>query len=276
MSNTPKISVIMAAYNNEATIGAALESLLVQTMPDFEVVVFDDGSSDKSGLIACELNDPRIRVIGLGRNVGRAAARDHAIRAARADIIAIADADDASLPTRLEDHLAIFAAHPEATVTYGQITSVLPDGTPHNALRFPETAAEVDAQIRRGRMPVPHTASAFRREWYLTSGGYDKSIRWCEDYDLFARAWAPGTYVPGTRVGARYTIASRFPSWNYWWENERHLRAINARIQAVGRPAAGGEPFSPFLQRNSRGGTHAIELFRYVAVRLRDTLRGTH
>ncbi|WP_030148641.1 hypothetical protein [Mycetocola saprophilus] len=77
-------------------------------------------------------------------------------------------------------------------------------------------------------------------------------------------------------MGARYTIASRFPSWRYWWENERHLRAIYARIQAVGRPAAGTEPFSPFLQQSSRGLVRAIELFRYVAFRLRDTLRGTH
>jgi succinoglycan biosynthesis protein ExoO len=99
----PCVSVIMAAYNAEATIGCALQSLVAQTLPDWEVVVVDDGSTDGTwagieGWMAC---DPRVRGIRLATNGKAPSALNHAIAAARGDWIAVIDADDWIRPERL-------------------------------------------------------------------------------------------------------------------------------------------------------------------------------
>ena len=97
----PKVSVLIPCYNAESYIGEAIDSILRQTLADFEIVVVDDGSTDNSARRVNDFQDARIRLIRLEENRGVAVARNEAMRQARSEYLAFLDADDLSLPGRL-------------------------------------------------------------------------------------------------------------------------------------------------------------------------------
>ena len=105
---TPRVSIIVPAYNVAGYLERALDSALAQTMPNFEVIVVDDGSSDATYEVACRIaaRDPRVRVLRNERNIGLAATRNRAFSVARSEWIALLDGDDAWLPSRLEKMLS--------------------------------------------------------------------------------------------------------------------------------------------------------------------------
>ena len=98
---TPRISIIMPVWNGEKFIAAAVDSLLAQTFTDFELLVIDDGSTDHTPEILRGYTDPRVRIFRLD-HAGIVVALNHGLAQARADWIARLDADDLSLPRRLE------------------------------------------------------------------------------------------------------------------------------------------------------------------------------
>jgi glycosyltransferase involved in cell wall biosynthesis len=109
------VSVVVPLFNKEPYIRRCLESICRQTVPDFEVVVVDDGSSDSSAETAERTADPRIRVIRQ-ENRGPAAARNRGISEARSELIAFLDADDEWQPGFLEAVIALRGAYPEAGI----------------------------------------------------------------------------------------------------------------------------------------------------------------
>jgi len=108
MSAAPIVSVVMANYNGARHLGEAIVSLQRQTMPDWELILVDDASTDDSVAVAKAMaaDDPRIRPILQARNRGPAAARNRALDVARGAWIAIFDSDDVMTPLRLERLLA--------------------------------------------------------------------------------------------------------------------------------------------------------------------------
>ncbi|WP_437202471.1 glycosyltransferase family 2 protein [Planctomicrobium sp. SH664] len=100
MPQTPRISVVIPAYNAEKTLARTLDSVLAQTLPPVEILVVDDGSRDQTPALV-ESYAPRVRLIRQA-NAGPSAARNHGIREAQGDWIALLDSDDAWLPGKLE------------------------------------------------------------------------------------------------------------------------------------------------------------------------------
>ncbi|MEH2179459.1 glycosyltransferase family 2 protein [Nostoc sp.] len=103
----PKVSVIIPAYNTEAYIAKAIESALEQTLDDIEVIIIDDGSSDKTLEIAKSFTDQRLKVMVNQQNFGVSAARNSAIRAAQGEWIAVLDSDDWYVPERLNNLVSL-------------------------------------------------------------------------------------------------------------------------------------------------------------------------
>ncbi|MBD2561468.1 MULTISPECIES: glycosyltransferase family 2 protein [Nostoc] len=97
----PKVSVIIPAYNTEAYIAKAIESALEQTLKDIEVIIVDDGSSDKTVEVAKSFTDQRLKIVNQ-QNLGVSAARNRALKAAQGEWIAVLDSDDWYDPERLE------------------------------------------------------------------------------------------------------------------------------------------------------------------------------
>ena len=107
MNNNPLISVIIPVYNRENLIQRAIKSILNQTYKNLEVLVIDDGSTDRTEEKVKELQDKRINYFKNERNKGVSIARNRGIKLSAGEIIALQDSDDESYPTRLEKQLKI-------------------------------------------------------------------------------------------------------------------------------------------------------------------------
>ena len=108
---------MMPAYNADRYIDKAIESLLEQTYPDWELIIVNDGSTDRTAEIALHYTDPRIKVVDQD-NAGEAAARNTALKYMRGEFIAFLDADDLYLPEHLELSVGYLRIHPEYDAVY--------------------------------------------------------------------------------------------------------------------------------------------------------------
>lgn len=114
MSNQPPMfSVVMPAYNSEQYVGEAIESVLAQTMPSWELLVVDDCSTDRTLEVCQSYKDPRIRVFSSPQNLNAARARNLALEHARGEFVAFLDSDDVAVPYRLERQSKVLLADPE-------------------------------------------------------------------------------------------------------------------------------------------------------------------
>jgi glycosyltransferase EpsE len=167
-----KVSVITAVYNGEAYFDRAPPSVLAQTIDDFEWLIVDDGSSDRTPQLLHQLaaRERRVRVLSPGR-LGFAGALNYAIEHARGVYIANQDFDDRSYPDRLRLQAAFLDAHPEVGVVGGRY--LLIDET--RGERYERRPPEEHAQIVRAmasRIPFAHTVVMFRKEAWRQAGGY--------------------------------------------------------------------------------------------------------
>src|SRR4051794_336070 len=210
----PAATVLIGAYDNERTLPRAIASILEQTERKLELIVIDDGSSDRSGAAAqaAIASDPRGRVMRLERNIGIAASLNAGLEVAAAPVVAIQDADDYSAPDRLARQLAALEADPSVAVVGARMREVGPDG---RALR-PRTsfaAGDVGPVLLRFN-PIPNGCAAFRRDAVRALGGYDRRYRYAAEYDLWLRIAERHRVVAldeelGTRVMGPGNVAAR-------------------------------------------------------------------
>jgi glycosyltransferase involved in cell wall biosynthesis len=124
----PRVSVVIPAYNCERYIGESVQSVLDQTYHDLEVIVVDDGSTDSTAGVVCDMTDCRIRLIRES-NGGQASARNSGIRIACGELIAFNDGDDVWAPNKLELQIAHLDAHSDLGCVYCLIENFWDDGT---------------------------------------------------------------------------------------------------------------------------------------------------
>jgi glycosyltransferase involved in cell wall biosynthesis len=183
-TGAPRVSVLIGCWNNSDTLGTAIDSILGQTLEDLELIVVDDGSTDRTPDLVDAISDTRVRYLPLD-HMGISRSLNRGLLAARAPIVAVQDADDWSLPRRLEKELAVLDARPEVAVVGGRMREVGPDGEElRPRTRF--AAGEVNGALLRFN-PIPNSCAAFRREPALALGGYDPRYRYAMDHDLWLR-----------------------------------------------------------------------------------------
>lgn len=182
------VSVVVPVYNAGQYLGEALASISEQTLPDFEVLVVDDGSTDDSLAIAHSVaeGDARFQV-WTQPNRGGAAARNAAIRAAKGKLIALADADDVQLPERLELQVARFRRDPGLTVLGGAARIITRAGDDGPTLRFATTHGDIAATLSTLGTCINDPTAMFRRDAFIAAAGYREKLRSAYDYDLWLR-----------------------------------------------------------------------------------------
>jgi glycosyltransferase involved in cell wall biosynthesis len=186
-----KLSVVMAVYNGEGTLAATLESIFAQTFRDFELLVVDDGSTDRTPGILSSIRDPRLRVI-TQENTGLTRALIRGCAEARGEAIARHDCGDRSLPRRFERQLALIDAG--AVLAACASRFVDPDGdtlyvATGNGEEIRRSLREHGASRVHG---IVHGTAMFRRDAYLAAGGYRPEFRLAQDLDLWIRLAALG------------------------------------------------------------------------------------
>lgn len=154
------VSVIMPAYNAEKYIGEAIESILWQTYSHFELIVVDDGSMDSTVDVVRSFDDSRIRLISLEKNEGIVGALNVGLSEAKGEFIARMDADDVSVPNRLEIQLNFICSNPSVDICSAQIRLF---GSEAGVWRMPLTHEEIVSNLFFGSS-IAHAAVFFRRK----------------------------------------------------------------------------------------------------------------
>lgn len=114
----PKFSVVIPTYNGKEYLGEAVQSVLDQTYPDFEIIIVDDASPEEPSQVLASFTDARVQYIRHVKNKGAVAARKTGVDASRGEIIAFLDQDDLFHEQKLETHLRYFLEKPETGLTY--------------------------------------------------------------------------------------------------------------------------------------------------------------
>jgi glycosyltransferase involved in cell wall biosynthesis len=185
MIASPRVTILMTVYNEERYVGAAVRSILGQTFADFELLVIDDGSTDGSRSVVESFDDPRVRVVSR-ENRGLTASLNEGLQLARGEYVARQDADDESLPTRLEREVALLDADPRVGLVGTNYTIVDEHGTAQvttSVFTHPDDLAVAEIISNQ----YGHGSVMFRKRVIDEVGGYDASVGHVEDYDLFVR-----------------------------------------------------------------------------------------
>ena len=178
----PRVSVIIPAYNCDRYIAQAIESILQQESCSYEILVIDDGSTDRTQEVIEPYRD-RIRCV-FQENQGVAAARNQGIETARAELIAFLDADDYFLPGKLASQAAIFAKRQDVGIVHSGWQRV--DATGKKLLDVCpwQDIPELNLATWLRWKPVLPSAMMFRREWLQYVGGFDPRFPPAEDTNL--------------------------------------------------------------------------------------------
>jgi glycosyltransferase involved in cell wall biosynthesis len=188
-TSNPVISVVMTVFNSEKYLAQAINSILTQTHLEFEFIIVNDGSTDRSLEILQQFaaRDKRIQLISRG-NTGVAAALNDGLACARGEYIGRMDSDDISLPTRLETQLAFMREHPECIAASCRELTIDPEGWPIRILPCLLSHEEIDSFHLKGLGGGLSGPSAFiRRASIVAVGGYRAEYLLAEDYDLWLR-----------------------------------------------------------------------------------------
>ncbi len=228
----PLVSVLIGCWNNAATLRAAADSILAQTLIDLELILVDDGSTDPTPQLAADLQsaDPRVRYLPL-THMGISRSLNEGLHAARAPFVAFQDADDWSEPERLEREQAVLQRRPEVVVVGCRMREVDGAGSELSP-RTSFAAGEVNDALLRFN-PIPNSCAMVRRAAVLEAGGFDARYRYAMDYDLWLRLAERGTVVTldeplAVRVMGGANVAARK-------ERAQTLEAIRIRLEALRR-----------------------------------------
>jgi glycosyltransferase involved in cell wall biosynthesis len=200
----PAFSVIMPAFNAEMTVGSAVRSVLAQTRTDFELLVVDDGSTDKTvEEVRKELSDSRIRLLSQEHR-GAAAARNRAISEARGTFISMLDSDDLWQPNYLKVMGDVLAGNPQAALAYtdawvfDQVKRRFQRATALAELSVPSTllAQPLALLSRLLQNNFVYTSVTVKHEVILQVGPFNTDLPAASDYEMWLRIAARGhTFV---------------------------------------------------------------------------------
>jgi glycosyltransferase involved in cell wall biosynthesis len=238
----PIISVVMSVYNGQAFLAEAVESILGQTFRDFEFIVIDDGSTDRTEKILATYasRDGRLRAFRQ-ENRGRTESLNIGIGLAGGKYIARMDADDVSLPHRLQVQVDFMEQHPEVCLLSASCERINKKGRLLDRVPVPLLDDEIRSMMLH-KNAMCHPAVMMRKEVVIACGGYRKVFSESEDYDLWLRMSERSQLANLEEPILQYRVHSKQAS-NV---NLRHqtLCTLAARTAAAFRKQGRPDPFS--------------------------------
>lgn len=189
---SPKVSIVMPVWNGEKYLTEAVDSILKQTFGDFEFIIVDDGSQDATITIIESYKDERIRLLRLEHG-GIVKALNAGVAHAQASWIARQDADDVSLPDRIENLIALARRRSNAVLVYSDI-ELIGKRASLKQPRLARTRALVATKMC-WHCPIAHSAVMFSKAAFEKAGGYWESQRHAEDFGLWGRMIELGEFA---------------------------------------------------------------------------------
>ncbi len=188
----PTFSIVIPTYNRAGLLPEAIESVLAQTVADWELIIVDDGSIDGTAdAVAGYRSDSRVQYV-YQPNQGRSKARNHGARLAQGEFLGFLDSDDMYLPDALATHLQAFTQRPELGLTIGGLTYIDDQRQPLG-IRSPwEEGGQLGLADWLFHCYAQPATVLLRRSWFEKTEGFDSDCETAEDWDLFLRLAAAG------------------------------------------------------------------------------------
>lgn len=191
--DTPLVSVVMPVFNCGKTVAAAIRSILIQTYENWELIVIDDGSKDKSNDVIKDFSDARIRVIACEKNKGIAARLNQAVGLSRGRYVARMDADDVSFPRRLELQVQYLLQHPDVDLLGTAILVNSGEDCPQGTLPVREDHETICCRPWKG-FYLPHPTWMGSKQWFLEHQ-YQFAASGAEDQDILFRSYRTSRFA---------------------------------------------------------------------------------
>jgi teichuronic acid biosynthesis glycosyltransferase TuaG len=231
-----EVSVICTARNAAATVGATIDSILAQDMPNWEMIIVDDGSTDDTIAVVSRYAgaDARIKLVRTG-GIGRGRALNRALAEAYASLIANIDADDVSHPHRLRCQVEAIKQQPQFAVICTEFIRVYGADSP----LWPTVNASDPAPVKDVTKalalsnPVCHSSVIMRKPAIIGVGGYNEGRRFVFDYDLWVRCAAAGLRIGKLQMPL---TAKRIHSTQYYLHTARlpyMLASLQVQIRGM-------------------------------------------
>lgn len=239
MHDAPAVTVLMTVYNGGRFLAEAIRSILAQGFPDFEFLIIDDASRDGSFAVLKEFaaKDGRIRLILNERNKGQTACLNQGLREARGAWIARQDADDISLPKRLESQWEALQKTPGLMIVGVNGWVIDERGACTGMIHAPLT----DDGIRWSlpfRNPFIHAGVMFRRQWPDGSPVlYDEEFRICQDWGLWGRLLESGKGINLSQRLVAYRHQEASLSHRNLEKTRQETETITAKLWEKGFPS---------------------------------------
>ena len=191
----PKVSVVIASYNHEKYVRAAIESVLAQTFQDFEILVTDDGSADRTVAEIRAIADPRISLAVLSQNQGACMAMNSSIRRASGEYVAVLNSDDVFLPGKLAKQVEYLDLHPEVAAVFAWPMFLGENGDPYGDDEHKEKVLRTANRRRHEWLrhfffegnALCHPSVLIRRRCYDDVGLYNPALAQLPDLEMWIR-----------------------------------------------------------------------------------------
>ena len=190
----PLVSVVIPTYNAERTFQETIYSVQNQTFSNIEIIIINDGSTDRTLDIIQNIKDARVKVFSY-KNGGLPTARNRGIAQATGEFISFIDADDLWTTDKLERQLAALETHPEAAVAYSWTQTIDDQGHWLHQYHSVFFEGDVYAEILVNNFVSNGSNVLVRKEAILSVGEFDSTLKSCEDWDFYIRLAAKYHFV---------------------------------------------------------------------------------
>lgn len=221
----PQVTIIIPCYNCERYIEEAVNSILVQTYKNYEIIVINDGSTDDTSACLASYNN-QVRYV-YQSNQGVSAARNRGIELAQGKLVAFLDADDYFLPDKLEAQVAAFEADPDLGIVHSGWCRVDHNGNWLANVEPWHEVPQLDLESWLLWKPVLPSAMMFRRDWLQWAGGFDPNFPQSEDTELILRLALMGCKATWLR---RLTVCYRQHPESAMYKGLTQARSLLAMI----------------------------------------------
>lgn len=225
-----RVSVIMPVCNAENVVKTAVESILAQSLSDFEFIIVDDGSTDQTVKVIRSFKDNRIRLVCQSQKKGVAATLNTGLRQTTSPYIARMDADDIAHKDRLAIQINYLDRHHDIGVVCSWVKIIDKEGKETGCLHYPTSDKRLKRLLFR-RNCIIHPTVVVRKAFLMQYGGYDEDLEGAEDYDLWLRLALHTRFHTVSRELLWYRLSSGSVSYQ---ENRRILTmTVKAKIKAM-------------------------------------------
>lgn len=258
VSDIPRLSVVMPIFDCVAYLFSAIQSVLVQTCLDFELIAIDDGSTDGSSDILADFaqRDARVKIVRQA-NAGCTAALNRGLEKVFTPYVARMDGDDVCFPDRFAKQLAYLEAHPDCVIVGGATILMDPDGVPIIEHHPPTDHLTLDRNLLHGGgLTFTHPATMMRTEAVRRVGGYDPMLAAAQDRDLWLKLAEVGSLANLPDFVLRYRVHLQNVTHR---KNEQQQRCLHAAIAAACRRRRLPVPAMPVIRPSTAStGTRAF------------------